>query len=81
MDNSRKDKMIAIGSDHGGYELKQAIMKHLEERNLAYKDYGCYNEASVDYPEYGKIVANCCLVVMKRNVFLASTCCCVTPTR
>ncbi len=58
MDNSRKDKMIAIGSDHGGYELKQAIMKHLEERNLAYKDYGCYNEASVDYPEYGKIVAN-----------------------
>ncbi len=49
--------MIAIGCDHGGYELKQEIMKHLEERGLEYKDYGTYSSASVDYPEFAKKVA------------------------
>jgi len=50
--------MIAIGCDHGGYELKQEIIKYLEEQNFAYKDYGCYNIDSVDYPEYAKKVAH-----------------------
>lgn len=50
--------MIAIGCDHGGYQLKQEIIKYLEEQNIAYKDYGCYDEASVDYPVYAKKVAN-----------------------
>lgn len=49
--------MIGIGSDHGGYALKQEIMKHLEEKGIAYKDYGCYSEESCDYPVYGKAVA------------------------
>jgi ribose 5-phosphate isomerase B len=49
--------MIAIGCDHGGYDLKQAIMKHLEEHNAAYKDFGCYSTNSCDYPEYGKAAA------------------------
>ena len=53
--------MIALGSDHGGYALKQEIMKHLEERGVEYKDYGCYSEESCDYPEFahavGKAVA------------------------
>jgi|SRR5574344_1734427 ribose 5-phosphate isomerase B len=50
--------MIAIGCDQGGYALKLEVMKHLDERGLEYKDFGCYSEASVDYPEYGKEVAN-----------------------
>lgn len=50
--------MIAIGSDHGGFELKQAIMKHLESRGLEYKDYGTYSADSCDYPVYGKAVAH-----------------------
>ena len=50
--------MIAIGSDHGGYALKQVLMAHLDKRGLAYKDYGTYSEASCDYPAYGKAVAN-----------------------
>ena len=33
--------MIALGCDHGGYELMQEVKKHLEERDLEYKDYGC----------------------------------------
>lgn len=50
--------MIAIGCDHGGFELKQEIIKYLEEKKIEYKDYGCYNTNSVDYPEYAKKVAN-----------------------
>ena len=50
--------MLAIGSDHGGFELKQAIMKHLEKRGIEYKDFGTYSPASCDYPVYGKAVAN-----------------------
>lgn len=50
--------MLAIGCDHGGFELKSEIMKHLEERGIEYKDFGCYGTDSVDYPEYGKKVAH-----------------------
>lgn len=49
--------MIAIGSDQAGYELKQVIMKHLDEKGLEYKDYGSYDDKPVDYPVYGKKVA------------------------
>ena len=49
--------MIGIGSDHGGFALKEAIKKHLEERGLEYKDYGTYSSASCDYPVYGRAVA------------------------
>ena len=48
--------MIALGSDQAGYELKQEIKKHLEERGLSYKDYGSYDPEPVDYPVYGKKV-------------------------
>lgn len=50
--------MIAIGCDHGGYALKQEVMKHLAERGLEYKDFGTYSEGSCDYPVYGKAVAH-----------------------
>ena len=49
--------MIGIGSDHGGYKLKEEIKKYLEEKEIEYKDYGCYNEESVDYPNIAKEVA------------------------
>lgn len=49
--------MIAIGSDHGGFALKKALMAHLEKRGLAYQDFGTYDEASCDYPVYAKKVA------------------------
>ncbi len=48
--------MIAIGADHGGFELKEHIKKHLDELGLEYKDYGTYSEESVDYPDCAKPV-------------------------
>lgn len=50
--------MIAIGCDHGGYELKMELIKHLEGRNIEYVDMGCGGTASCDYPDYAKAVCN-----------------------
>lgn len=50
--------MIAIGSDHGGYELKLEVIKHLKERGFEVRDYGCDSTASCDYPVYAQAVAN-----------------------
>ena len=44
--------MIAIACDHGALALKEAIKKHLDERGLAYKDFGTYTAESCDYPDY-----------------------------
>lgn len=49
--------MIGIACDHGGFELKNAVMKHLEERGLAYRDFGTYSSESCDYPVYAKALA------------------------
>ena len=48
--------MLAIGSDHGGYELKEHIKKYLDEKGVEYKDFGCYDESSVDYPDIAQAV-------------------------
>lgn len=48
--------MLAIGSDHGGFELKEAIKAYLEEQNIAYKDFGIYQNVSTDYALIGKKV-------------------------
>lgn len=49
--------MLALGCDHGGYELMQEVKKHLENRGIAYHDFGCSSTESVDYPICGKKVA------------------------
>lgn len=49
--------MISIGSDHGGYDLKQAVIKHLQEKGMEVKDFGCFNKESCDYPEFGRMAA------------------------
>ena len=49
--------MIAIGADHGGYELKEAIKKHLEQRDIEYKDFGTFSGEAVDYPLIAKEVS------------------------
>ena len=49
--------MIAIGSDHGGYKLKEEIKKYLEEKEIEYTDCGTFDEESVDYPEIAQAVS------------------------
>ncbi|MCR5823206.1 MAG: ribose 5-phosphate isomerase B [Lachnospiraceae bacterium] len=49
--------MIALGCDHGGFELMQEVKKHLKERGLEFKDFGTDSTASCDYPVYAKAVA------------------------
>ena len=49
--------MIALGCDHGGYELLQEVKAHLDKRGLEYKDFGTYSTDSVDYPDYASKVA------------------------
>ncbi|MDD5934471.1 MAG: ribose 5-phosphate isomerase B [Clostridiales bacterium] len=50
--------MIALGCDHGGYDLMQEVMKHLTERGIEFKNFGVEENRSVDYPVYAKKVAH-----------------------
>ena len=66
--------MIAIGSDHGGFELKQDIIAHLKEKGLDVKDYGTYSKESCDYPDYAKAVARAILAgEAERGILICGT--------
>lgn len=54
--------MIAIASDHGGYELKRGVIDYLKAKGIEYKDFGCYNTNSCDYPD---IALGTCKSVVK----------------
>ena len=49
--------MIAIASDHGGYDLKERVKEYLTKEGLEYKDFGCFNKESCDYPDFVKPAA------------------------
>jgi ribose 5-phosphate isomerase B len=53
----RRLVMLAIGSDHGGYEMKEAIIEYLDREKIAYRDFGTFGIESVDYPDIGFEVA------------------------
>ena len=48
---------IALGCDHGGYELMQEVKAHLDELNIEYKDFGTYSSESCNYPEFALAAA------------------------
>lgn len=48
--------MLAIGCDHGGYKLKEEIVAHLKKNGVDFKDFGTFDESSVDYPDIAKVV-------------------------
>ena len=48
---------IAIGCDHRGVKLKQAVIKYLSETGHSYVDFGCFTEETVDYPDIAGAVA------------------------
>ncbi len=43
---------LVIAADHGAFELKESIKKHLDEKGVTYEDCGCYSKESVDYPRF-----------------------------
>ena len=49
--------MIALGCDHGGYPLMQEVKKYLDEKGIAYHDFGTYSPDRCDYPDYGAAAA------------------------
>lgn len=48
---------LVIGSDHGGFEAKEALKKHLQGLGHAVTDFGCYSQEAVDYPDVAQLVA------------------------
>ena len=66
------EKPIALGADHGGYELKEAIKAHLDELGIAYTDFGTAPTASVDYPDYA---VKGCRAVQDGSCALVILCC------
>ena len=63
---------IAIAADHGAFELKESIKKHLEEKGIEYNDFGCYSKESVDYPRFAYRAASS---VAKKECDLGIICC------
>ena len=53
-----KDKVIAVASDHAGFEKKQVVLKYLKENGIEYKDFGCYTDESCDYADFAHLVAS-----------------------
>jgi len=49
---------IALGCDHRGFKLKQAVMEFLQQSGYSYHDFGCYSTESVDYPDFARKVGN-----------------------
>ena len=49
--------MIALACDHGGFDMKQIVIEYLEEQGIEYKDFGCYDKTSCDYPVFARPAA------------------------
>lgn len=64
--------MIALGCDHGGLDIKNAIIKMLESKGIEYRDLGTYTPDSVDYPVYAKAV---CRAITSGGCELGILCC------
>lgn len=61
-------KPVALAADHGGFELKEAVKRHLEERGIEYRDFGSHTGEAVDYPD---IALPACDAVVKGECGLA----------
>ncbi|MCQ2753856.1 MAG: ribose 5-phosphate isomerase B [bacterium] len=64
---------IVLGSDHGGFKLKNAIKTHLIDLGYTVKDLGCFTEESCDYPVIAKAVANEVLSSQNKGILVCGT--------
>lgn len=51
-------RLVVIGSDHGGYQLKEQVKDYLRSQNIRFEDVGTFSESPVDYPDIAELVAN-----------------------
>mgnify|MGYP001088329157 FL=1 len=51
-------QVIALASDHAGFDKKQVIIKYFREKGIQYKDLGCYSPESCDYPDFAHAIGN-----------------------
>ena len=54
--NNLKNIVIAVASDHAGFDKKQVVLKYFKEKGIAYKDFGCFSNESVDYPVFAHAI-------------------------
>lgn len=64
---------IIIGSDHGGFQLKQTVIAHLSERGYQVQDFGCHSEVSCDYPIVAKEVAHAVINSGDKGILICGT--------
>jgi len=65
---------LALGSDHGGFKLKEIVKEYLEEENIQYEDFGTFSEDSVDYPDFAEKVAEAVAAgVFDRGILICGT--------
>ena len=65
-------KGVILGTDHAGFQLKEQLKTYLTQSNVIVEDVGCYSEAAVDYPEYGKLVAEALTI---KTDYMGLLCC------
>jgi ribose 5-phosphate isomerase B len=53
-----EEQIIALASDHAGFDKKEVVRKYFESKGIKYKDFGCFSAESVDYPEYAHLIGN-----------------------
>ncbi|RMF80343.1 MAG: ribose 5-phosphate isomerase B [Nitrospirae bacterium] len=58
MSEEKERAMLAIGADHGGFHLKEVVIRSLERHGVPFVDLGTHDESSVDYPDYAEKVAS-----------------------
>ena len=70
----KKGDVLSIGCDHGGFELKNAIIAHMNERGIEVKDLGTFDGSAVDYPEIAlKVTASVTSGESKRGILVCGT--------
>lgn len=68
----KTERPIALAADHGGYALKEALKRHLEEQGIPYRDFGTHSTASCDYPD---LAVPACRAVLDGSCRAAILCC------
>ncbi len=71
--NEKTTKKLMIGADHAGFELKAALIRHLEAKGEEVHDFGAYSVDSVDYPDFAHPVAEAVLAEQTLGILVCGS--------